>query len=142
MIVGRVPAGVWTCTAPTGILCAMIKLVISGGQTGADQAGWKAAEACGIPTGGWMPFGFLTEEGPQRWFANVYDAREMPTESYPARTVQNVKDSDGTLWFGTTDTPGAKTTLDACKRMRKPVLLVTPSEVVLASESRGCAGTH
>ena len=52
--------------------------------------------------------------------------REMPTKSYPARTVQNVKDSDGTVWFGTTDTPGAKTTLEACKRLRKPVMLVKP----------------
>jgi hypothetical protein len=59
----------------------MITLVISGGQTGADQAGWRAAESCGIPMGGWMPFGFLTEEGPQRWVANVYGAREMPTKS-------------------------------------------------------------
>jgi Circularly permutated YpsA SLOG family len=112
----------------------MITLVFSGGQTGADQAGWRAAEACGIATGGWMPKGFLTEEGPQRWFANVYGAREMPTANYPARTVQNVKDSDGTLWFGSTYSPGAKTTLEACERLRKPVMLITPSEVVLASD--------
>jgi Circularly permutated YpsA SLOG family len=110
----------------------MITLDLSGGHSGADQAGWRAADACGIPTGGWMPRGFLTEEGPQRWFSNVYDAREMPTASYPARTVQNVRDSNGTIWFGTTDTPGAKTTLDACKRLRKPFMLVTPSEVILA----------
>jgi hypothetical protein len=90
--------------------------------------------ACEIETGGWMPRGFLTEEGPQRWFANVYNAREMPTASYPARTVQNVQDSDGTIWFGTTKTPGAKTTLEACERMRRPVMLVTPSEVILPSD--------
>ena len=60
------PTPHWTSTTHTGILCAMIKLVISGGQSGADQAGWRAAQACDIPTGGWMPFGFLTEEGPQR----------------------------------------------------------------------------
>jgi hypothetical protein len=112
----------------------MIKLVISGGQSGADQAGWRASQACDIPTGGWMPFGFLIEAGPQRWFANVYGAREMPTKSYPARTVQNVMDSDGTLWFGSTDGPGAETTLEACERLHKPVMLVTPKEVVLASD--------
>jgi Circularly permutated YpsA SLOG family len=112
----------------------MITLVISGGRSGADQAGWRAAVACEIETGGWMPRGFLTEEGPQRWFANVYNAREMPTASYPARTVQNVQDSDGTIWFGTTKTPGAKTTLEACERMRRPVMLVTPSEVILPSD--------
>jgi Circularly permutated YpsA SLOG family len=112
----------------------MITLVISRGQTGADQAGWRAAEACGIPTGGWMPFEFLSEDGTQRWFANIYGAREMPTKSCPARTVKNVQDSDATLWFGSTDSPGAKTTLEACERLHKPVMLVTPSEVILASD--------
>ena len=78
----------------------------SGVQTGADQAGWRAADACGIPTGGWMSFGFLTEEGTRRHFANLCGAKEMPKKSYPARTVQ---ESDGTIWFGTTGTPGVKT---------------------------------
>ena len=32
----------------------MLERVISGGQTGADQAGLRAARACGIPTGGWL----------------------------------------------------------------------------------------
>jgi ribonucleotide monophosphatase NagD (HAD superfamily) len=41
-------------------------------------------------------------------------------------------DSDGTIWFGSTDSPGAKTTLEACERLQKPVMLVTPNEVVLA----------
>ena len=58
----------------------------------------------------------------------------MPTKSYPERTVQNVMDSDGTLWFGSIDSPGAKTTLGACERLHKPVMLVTPNEVVLASD--------
>jgi hypothetical protein len=43
--------------------------VVSGGQTGADQAGWRAARASGIATGGWMPEGFLTEAEPQLDFA-------------------------------------------------------------------------
>jgi hypothetical protein len=43
-------------------------------------------------------------------------------------------DRDGTLWFGSTDSPGAKTTLGACERLHKPVMLVTPNEVVLASD--------
>jgi RNA polymerase sigma factor (sigma-70 family) len=41
----------------------MVRKVISGGQTGADQAGLFAAEAFGIETGGWMPKGFLTLAG-------------------------------------------------------------------------------
>jgi hypothetical protein len=31
----------------------MLKKIVSGGQTGADQAGLKAARAAGIETGGW-----------------------------------------------------------------------------------------
>ena len=32
-----------------------LERVITGGQTGADQAGWRSAQAVGITTGGWMP---------------------------------------------------------------------------------------
>ncbi len=42
----------------------MLDRVISGGQTGADQAALRAARAAGIPTGGWAPLGWKTEEGP------------------------------------------------------------------------------
>jgi hypothetical protein len=79
-----------------------------------------------------MPKGFLTEDGPQRHFADLYDAREMPTPSYLARTIRNVEDNEGTIWVGRIDTLGAKTTLDACKHFWKPLMLVTPSDVVLA----------
>ena len=63
----------------------MLEKIVTGGQTGADQAGWRAAGACGIPTGGWMPKGFLTEDGPRPEFATLYDAREIPTTAYPPR---------------------------------------------------------
>ena len=92
----------------------MLDKIVTGGQTGADQAGWRVARAFGIHTGGWMPKGSLTEEGPRPEFAELYGAIEMPTDSYPERTIANVRDSDATLWFGTTDSPGAKDTLDAC----------------------------
>ena len=36
----------------------MLEKIVSGGQTGADQGGWRAAVACGLATGGWMPEGF------------------------------------------------------------------------------------
>jgi hypothetical protein len=86
----------------------MITLVVSGGQTGADQAGWRAAQACGIETGGWMPLHFMTEDGPDSSFGRLYGAKAMPTGDYAARTARNIRESDGTLWFGNTDTPGAK----------------------------------
>jgi hypothetical protein len=72
----------------------MIKKIISGGQTGADQAALDTAIKWGIPHGGWIPKGRKTEAGRLH---NKYQMKEMPTDSYAKRTEQNVKDSDGTL---------------------------------------------
>jgi hypothetical protein len=47
----------------------MIEKVMSGGQTGADHGGLRAARRCGIATGGWAPRGWLTEAGPAEWLA-------------------------------------------------------------------------
>jgi len=105
----------------------MIEKIISGGQTGADQAGWRAARVCCVSTGGWMPKGFLTEDGPHPEFARQFGAVEMPTDSALARTERNVQESDATLWFGETTTLGARTTVEACYRFGKPCLPVDPS---------------
>jgi Circularly permutated YpsA SLOG family len=112
----------------------MIKLVISGGQTGADQAGWRAAQACGIETGGWMPQYFQTETGPNGSLGRLYNVKTSPTPSCRARTFCNVRESDGTILFGTTDTSGAKATLEACDVWRKPVFLVEPYRSILPSD--------
>jgi hypothetical protein len=72
----------------------MIHKIISGGQTGADQAALDAAIKLGIPHGGWIPKGRLTEKGP---LSTKYNLTEMPSTSYASRTEQNVIDSDGTL---------------------------------------------
>ena len=42
----------------------MIKKIISGGQTGADQATLDAAIKLEFPYGGWIPKGRMTESGP------------------------------------------------------------------------------
>ena len=72
----------------------MIKKIISSGQTGADQAALDVAIKLGIPHGGWIPKGRITEEGA---LLQEYQMQEMPTKSYDVRTEQNVLDSDGTL---------------------------------------------
>jgi len=72
----------------------MIRKIISGGQTGADRAALDAAIKLGIPHGGWVPKGRLTENGP---LPDKYQLAEMPGTSYRLRTEQNVIDSDGTL---------------------------------------------
>jgi hypothetical protein len=92
----------------------MIEPVITGGQTGADQAGWRAARAFGIPTCIWMPLGFLTEDGPRADFAEAFGAVEIRTADFRARTEQNVRAADATPWFGSADSHGAKATIAAC----------------------------
>jgi hypothetical protein len=72
----------------------MIKKIIPGGQTGADRAALDVAFKFGIPHGGWIPKGRKTEKGP---LPKKYQLQEIPTDSYEARTEQNVMDSDGTL---------------------------------------------
>jgi hypothetical protein len=72
----------------------MIRKIISGGQTGADQAALDAAIKLGIPHGGWVPKGRLTENGP---LPDKYKLTEMPGSGYVLRTEQNVIDSNGTL---------------------------------------------
>lgn len=72
----------------------MIRKIISGGQTGADQAALDAAIKLGIPHGGWIPKGRLTERGT---LPDKYKLTEMPDPSYAARTEQNVIDSNGTI---------------------------------------------
>jgi len=72
----------------------MVKKIISGGQTGADQAALDVAIQLGISHGGWIPKGRLTENG---MLDDKYHLKEMETANYNKRTEQSVIDSDGTL---------------------------------------------
>jgi predicted Rossmann-fold nucleotide-binding protein len=115
-------------------MTSTLRRVVSGGQTGADQAGLRAARAAGIETGGWAPKGWMTEEGPAPWLAD-FGLIECPADGYPARTEANARDSDGTIWFGTTDSSGYRATIRACERHAKTYLLVNggvtkPSHVI------------
>lgn len=68
--------------------------IISGGQTGADQAALDAAINLGIPHGGWLPRGRKTETGP---LSRKYKLTELPSAKYRDRTEKNIQESDGTL---------------------------------------------
>ena len=72
----------------------VIQKIISGGQTGADQAALDIAIELGIPHGGWIPKGRKTEDGA---LPEKYRLEEMPTAAYEDRTEKNVLESDGTL---------------------------------------------
>ncbi len=70
---------------------------ISGGQSGADIGAVKAAKTCGIITGGYMPKGWLTEDGPRPEYATIYGMTEHPQPGWTARTESNVLGSSATV---------------------------------------------
>jgi hypothetical protein len=111
----------------------VLEVIITGGQTGADQAAWRAASNSGLKTSGWMRKGFLTEEGPRPEFAKLYGARELDSPEYRVRTEENVRDSDATIWFGSIDTPGARTTLSAIKILGRPQQIIKPNDLIRPS---------
>ncbi|MBW1753770.1 MAG: putative molybdenum carrier protein, partial [Deltaproteobacteria bacterium] len=72
----------------------MIKKIISSGQTSADQAALDSAIKLDMPHGGWIPKDRITEVGS---LPDKYKLQEIPDDSYPRHTEQNVIDSDGTV---------------------------------------------
>lgn len=85
---------------------------ISGGQTGADRGGLEAGRELGFATGGWVPKGWLTENGPDYSLAD-FGCVEHRSAQYPPRTRANVFDSNGTVWFGHGGSPGWRCTYNA-----------------------------
>lgn len=53
-----------------------LKKIISGGQTGIDQIALELAREYGISTGGWMPPGFVTEDGDKPKMKGLYGMEE------------------------------------------------------------------
>jgi hypothetical protein len=115
----------------------MLDKVITGGQTGADQAGWRAARALGIATGGWMPMGFRTEgrldaddpPGPDEShpeFAERYGALAHESLEYRVRTRENIREADALAWFGDPLTRDGRLTLGLARMLSKPALVVEP----------------
>jgi len=103
----------------------MISLIISGGQTGADLAGLRAAKSLDIETGGYAPAGYMTENGPALFLGSMYGLEEMDTTDYKARTEKNVKLADATVIFGRRS-PGSNKTEWYCQQHNKPFLWLTP----------------
>lgn len=111
--------------------------VISGGQTGADQAGLRAAKASGLETGGWMSSGFLTEDRQRPEFAQLYgiqstlDVGLQISAAYRKRSRINVEDSDATIYFTYKPSRASNNAASDCadyKKLFLPIIL----------EDRGC----
>ena len=98
--------------------------VISGCQTGADEAGLRAAHDLGIPTGGTMPKGWKTQTGPRPDWGLKYGLTEHGSSKYPPRTRDNVKEADVTILFGDVDSSGCSLTIRYCKQNHKPYFTV------------------
>jgi hypothetical protein len=108
--------------------------VISGGQTGADQAGLDAAKGLGITTGGYMPRGFYTEAGCKPEFESKYGMIAVKGDDgiggYRIRTLHNVENSDVTLWFGDAKSPGGRLTLRYCDQLKKPFMVISSGTMI------------
>src|SRR5262245_66068914 len=106
----------------------MIERVISRGQTGVDQGGLRAARAFAIPTGGWAPRGWLTEDGPAPWLADwgLVECEEGETvaERYRAHRRRCVTDCDAALIFGDLASPGSRGLIRDCRALGKPLVHV------------------
>lgn len=99
----------------------MIEKVISGGQTGADIAGLRAAKACGIPTGGFIPKGYKTLGGPKAQYEHEFNLVAIDTPSYAERTRLNVMQSDCTVRFAFDfGSAGERCTLNNIRYYAKP----------------------
>jgi len=101
--------------------------IISGGQTGVDQAALDIAMEFEIPVGGWIPRGRPTETGP---LPRRYPLRETGSTNYAVRTLWNARDSDATL-IVTSRIPlvgGTAWTAECARQLGKPLFILQSPE--------------
>lgn len=104
--------------------------IISGGQTGSDFASILTARRFGIETGGWLPKGCETQNGPRPEYVNLYGMKEYTEAAgYKARTWANVRDSDGTVRIATNFfSPGEICTKNGILHHKKHWCDIDPSD--------------
>ncbi|MFC1863368.1 YpsA SLOG family protein [Thermodesulfobacteriota bacterium] len=112
----------------------MISKIISGGQTGVEQAALDAAIQWNVDHGGWIPKGRKTETGE---LPDKYKMEEMPTTNYSIGTEQNVVDSDGTLIISHGDlVSGSKFTEEIALRNKKFCLHIDLNKIEIFSAAQ------
>lgn len=108
-----------------------LRKVISGGQTGVDQAGLRVAQSFGYETGGHCPANYKTENGPAPSLLKSFGLVPTPSGGYNIRTQLNAENSDGTVLFGETSSPGSILTIHFCEKAGKPYIVNPTSEELL-----------
>ena len=101
--------------------------IISGGQTGVDRAALDVALRDGIKCGGWCPAGRLDEFGK---IPDHYPVQELQDGGFTERTLQNVKDSDGTVVVYCDHLGGGtEQTVRFCLELKRPHELIDASKI-------------
>src|SRR5579883_2631043 len=127
---GRSPTPPWGGHPPPGHRPSererpMIAKIVTGGQAGAEQEAWSAARRAGIATGGYMPRGFATEDGPNPRLGALYGAIEFPLDE-PTRLRANLRRADALLWLGDALADEGRAAIAACRELGKPFLTAEP----------------
>jgi len=101
--------------------------IISGGQTGVDRAALDVALKHGIDCGGWCPAGRLDEFGR---IPDSYPLKELEHGGFTERTLQNVKDSEGTVViYSGKSSGGTEQTVRFCVEQQRPHELLNASKI-------------
>jgi Circularly permutated YpsA SLOG family len=101
--------------------------IVSGGQTGVDRAALDVALRHGIECGGWCPAGRLDEFGK---IPDQYPIQELQGGGFTERTLQNVKDSDGTVVIYPGELyGGTEQTVRSCVDLKRPHELIDASTI-------------
>src|SRR2546423_2759682 len=108
---------------------SVVRKVVSGGQTGVDQAALRAAKNCGLEIGGWCPPGRGSEAGVIPAEFPLQETEQERSSNAPdvprsQRTEWNVRDSDGTLVVrGAKEGAGTKWTIACANRYQRPLMI-------------------
>jgi hypothetical protein len=113
----------------------VLATVLSGGQTGVDQAALRAAAQAGLAPGGWCPPGRECDDGV---IPAEFPLRETPDERSPdapdvprsQRTEWNVRDADAVLILGPAaleEDVGSRWAARCARRYGRPLLACDPA---------------